>query len=252
MIWRCIIDSRDVQMKPDCVTAQRNSTTTTTTNNNNNDMVASTRKNKTTTDGSSSPSKQKPTPVEAEQDSSDNESNQGEDEDKTVPVQVNNACATELKNALDDTLKSYLTSKVGYNQNYLCDDVKLGLGWTSNIIAAGISLAGWHFGWEKLRVILLIALELEKKKVFVGSKPSKMNGATADKVTISTEVKPFDPIYQIELEYETFKKAGGQSKKYQVALKPHFKEFFDVDGVLDEPRWNKFIDNALKTAISKT
>ncbi|KAI9629676.1 hypothetical protein KEM48_012740 [Puccinia striiformis f. sp. tritici PST-130] len=92
---------------------------------------------------------------------------------------------------------------------------------------------------------------VEKKKVFVGSKPSKMNGATADKVTISTEVKTFDPIYQIELEYETFKKAGGQSKKYQVALKPHFKEFFDVDGVLDEPRWNKFIDNALKTAISK-
>ncbi|KAH9464592.1 hypothetical protein MJO29_001755 [Puccinia striiformis f. sp. tritici] len=230
-------------------------------------MVASTRKNKTTTDGSSSPSKQKPTPVEAEQDSSDNESNQGEDEDKTVPVQVNNACATELKNALDDTLKSYLTSKVGYNQNYLCDDVKLGLGWTSNIIAAGISLAGWHFGWEKTQgytaycvgayMVLSFALTVfcstvEKKKVFVGSKPSKMNGATADKVTISTEVKPFDPIYQIELEYETFKKAGGQSKKYQVALKPHFKEFFDVDGVLDEPRWNKFIDNALKTAISKT
>ncbi|POW09021.1 hypothetical protein PSTT_07140, partial [Puccinia striiformis] len=217
-------------------------------------MVASTRKNKTTTDGSSSPSKQKPTPVEAEQDSSDNESNQGEDEDKTVPVQVNNACATELKNALDDTLKSYLTSKVGYNQNYLCDDVKLGLGWTSNIIAAGISLAGWHFGWEKTQgytaycvgayMVLSFALTVfcstvEKKKVFVGTSQARRMG---DKVTISTEVKPV----------RNFQEKWRPIKKYRVALKPHFKEFFDVDGVLDEPRWNKFIDNALKTAISKT
>lgn len=224
-------------------------------------MVASTRKNKA---ADASPSKQSQKPqAEVEQDSSDNESTQ--EEDQTVPVQVNNACITELKNALDDTMKSHLTTKVGFTQDYLCDDVKLGLGWTSNIIAAGISLAGWHFGWEKTQgytgycvgayLILSLALTVfsstvEKKKVFVGTKPSKSNGTAPDKVTISSEVKPFDPVYQLQLEYETCKKTG--PKKYQVSLKPHFKEFFDVDGILDESRWSQYLDNALKTAISKT
>ncbi|EFP87710.1 hypothetical protein PGT21_025775 [Puccinia graminis f. sp. tritici] len=227
-------------------------------------MAASTRKNKAAADGSPSKHPEKPA-AGVEQDSSDNESSQ-EDDDQTVPVQVNNACITELKNALDDTMKSYLTSKVGFTQDYFCDDVKLGLGWTSNIIAAGISLAGWHFGWEKTQgytaycvgayMVLSLALTVftstvEKKKVFVGTKPSKASGTGPDKVTISTEVKPFDPVYQLQLEYETCKKSG-PPKKYQVALKPHFKEFFDVDGILDESRWNNYLDNALKTAISKT
>ncbi|PLW56823.1 hypothetical protein PCANC_01304, partial [Puccinia coronata f. sp. avenae] len=98
-----------------------------------------------------------------------------------------------------------------------------------------ISLAGWHFGWEKtqgytlycviaymiLSVLLTIfSSQVEKKKVFVGTKPSKTSGAAPDKVTISSEVKPFDPVYQFQLEYETVKKGG--LKKYQVALKPHF------------------------------
>jgi len=222
-------------------------------------MVASNRKN----NNNEASSKQSEKPIE--QDSSDNESST--QQDQTVPVQVNNACLAELKNALDDTMKSYLTSKQNFTQNYLCDDVKLGLGWTSNLIAAGISLAGWYFGWEKTQgytlycvaayMVLSLALTIftstvEKNKVFVGTKPNKTNtGAGADRLTISTEVKPFEPVYHMQLEYEAPKK-GGATKKYQVALKPHFKQFFDVDGFLDEPAWNSYLDNAIKTAISKS
>lgn len=224
-------------------------------------MAASNRKSQKS-EASPSKTPQKPD-MSAEPDSSDNESTQ--EDDQTIPLQVNNACLTELKNALDDTLKSYLTTKANFKQDYFCDDVKLGLGWTSNIIAGGISLAGWYFGWEKTQVytlycvivyaILTVVLTyfvstVEKKKVFVGTTPSKSGSTTPDKLTISADVKDFNPIYEIHLEYETTKKTG--VKKYEAFLKPHFKEFFDVDGILDESRWNNYLGNALKTAVSKS
>lgn len=226
-------------------------------------MAGSNRKNNSSDRSSPSKQSEKVDPSHDEPESSDNESSQ--EEDQAVPVQVNNACLSELKNALDDTLKSYLTTKAGFQQDYFCDDVKLTLGWVSNIIAAGISLAGWYIGWEKTQgytlycviayvilstILSIFTSTMEKNKVFVGTKASNGNTGSPDKLTISVEVKAYEPIYRMELVYETAKKTG--VKKYAANLKPEFKRFFDVDGILDESAWNKYLEDALKTAVSKS
>ncbi|MBW0501521.1 hypothetical protein O181_041236 [Austropuccinia psidii MF-1] len=185
--------------------------------------------------------------------------------DDLVPIQVNNASLTELKNALDDATKTYFNTKAGFQQDFFREDVKLTLGWISSILAGGISLAGWYFGWDKTKDITgyfvaaylllstagsIFSATVEKKIIYAGTRPSKTNGAGLDKMTVSTDVESHQPIYQLEVLYETSKKSG--PKVYQTKLKPHFKDFFDVDGYLDESGWHSYLQNILSTAVSKS
>ncbi|CAH7690551.1 microsomal signal peptidase 25 kDa subunit-domain-containing protein [Phakopsora pachyrhizi] len=174
------------------------------------------------------------------------------DEDDGVEevTEVNNASLSELKNALDDATK-----------NHCNEDFKLGVGWLASLVAGGISLAGWYYGWEKTQgytgycicvfsfVLILFAIIVDKETIYIGKRSSKKSGSSYEKVTISSDVKSFEPIYRLGLVIETDKK--DQTKRFNIDLKPHFNKYFDVDGYLDESGWNKFLDKALSDALSK-
>ncbi|KAI8451465.1 microsomal signal peptidase 25 kDa subunit-domain-containing protein [Phakopsora pachyrhizi] len=179
-------------------------------------------------------------------------------------VKVNNASLSELKNALDDATKVYFNTKAGFSQNHCNEDFKLGVGWLASLVAGGISLAGWYYGWEKTQgytgycvaayaflsfVLILFAIIVDKETIYIGKRSSKKSGSSYEKVTISSDVKSFEPIYRLGLVIETDKK--DQTKRFNIDLKPHFNKYFDVDGYLDESGWNKFLDKALSDALSK-
>lgn len=223
-------------------------------------MAASKRKGKSSLPPSS-PSKA--SEIKPESDSDVDESVEFEPEE-AVPVKVNNGSITELKNALDDSTKLHLTKNHNFIQDHSHDDLKLTLGWVSSLLAGALSFAGWHYGWEKTQgytlyvvvvywIISTIALVhasfVQKQIIYVGTRATTNDKSTFERITISTESTSYDPIYKLNLEYEIPKKNG--SKKYQNDLKPHYKDFFDIDGTLIESIWNSYLDGILKTAVSK-
>jgi signal peptidase complex subunit 2 len=75
-------------------------------------------------------------------------------------VKVNNASATELKNACDDALKRYLSRPELFKQNYFHTDVRLGLGWSSVFVAAGTALYGYKIEFEQSKTVVFYGLLL--------------------------------------------------------------------------------------------
>ncbi|KAG0149256.1 hypothetical protein CROQUDRAFT_653826 [Cronartium quercuum f. sp. fusiforme G11] len=184
--------------------------------------------------------------------------------DETAPVKVNNASIAELKNALDDSIKICLTKNHTFTEDHTHDDVKLILGWASCLLAGGVSLAGWYFGWEKTQfytgyfvglyavlsgILTAYVTMVQKQIIYVGTRESTTSKSLPERITVSTQVSSFDPIYKLSVEYEVSKKNG--LKKYKTSLAPHFKQFFDVEGTLDEPGWHSYLDEILKTAVAK-
>ncbi|KAF8331467.1 microsomal signal peptidase 25 kDa subunit-domain-containing protein [Cantharellus anzutake] len=118
------------------------------------------------------------------------------------PVKVNNANAVELKIACDDAVKRFFSRPDQYKVQYTHTDVKLGLGWTSVLIAAATGLYGWKTEFEKAKPLIWLGVTLytiltaiqaaytyfvEGKTIFVGKRKTLSSRIETEKITIDAE-----------------------------------------------------------------
>ncbi|RUS31721.1 microsomal signal peptidase 25 kDa subunit-domain-containing protein [Jimgerdemannia flammicorona] len=160
------------------------------------------------------------------------------------PVRVNRGSLTDLKNAVDDHLKKFLTTNQGYTENHLHIDIKLFLGYLSCLFAAIGSWYGYVHSFDDSRTITAVCVGayfflnvilflyttfVEKDTVFVGVKRDPVS-----KLTFASE-----------------RPASSKASPSKYLLESSFGEWFDEDGVLHEPELERDLKDALEKSGTK-
>ncbi|KAM3581125.1 hypothetical protein VKS41_006565 [Umbelopsis sp. WA50703] len=174
---------------------------------------------------------------------------------KPEEIKVNKYNATELKHAVDDHLRKFLSNDLEYTESHQHIDVKLALGYLSCIFAAVATYYEWKVKFEKAKPVTLVcvvayfilntvawayALFVEKDEVFLGSK----NGMT---VTVSTKLKKHSQDYKI-----VFKLKDQSGKTGEYTLEGKFGNWFNEDGVLVPPALEKDLKYSIDEVVSVT
>ncbi|KAI0251208.1 microsomal signal peptidase 25 kDa subunit-domain-containing protein [Lactifluus subvellereus] len=73
-------------------------------------------------------------------------------------VKVNNASLSELKNALDDAIKRFLSRPDLFKQIHLHTDVRLALGWLGVFVAGTTAFYSWRLEFEQSKPVMWIGL----------------------------------------------------------------------------------------------
>ncbi|KAI6116303.1 microsomal signal peptidase 25 kDa subunit-domain-containing protein [Pisolithus sp. B1] len=199
----------------------------------------------------------------------------------TVPseretIKVNNANATDLKNACDDALKRYLSRPNLFKQIHLHTDVKLTLGWTSVFVAAATGLYGWKTEFEQakpavwagfiLYAILttlqtLYAYFVEGDVIFIGRRKSFCKRIFTEKITISSRTVPVSspapiaspsnaPSYSLNITYLQ-STSGGKSLlcKNRTQGSQEYSAFFDEKGVMAQETFERWVGELVEAAM---
>ncbi|KAI0000849.1 microsomal signal peptidase 25 kDa subunit-domain-containing protein [Russula vinacea] len=176
-------------------------------------------------------------------------------------VKVNNASLIELKNALDDAIKRYLSRPDLFKQIHLHSDVRLALGWTGVIIAGVTALYSYRLEYEKSKPVIWIGLIvyivlslsqalyayfIEGDTIFVGKRKTFDKRIVTERITLNTRTKPSTPenppAYTISLTYRRSTN-GGKSllNRGEASESRPYTAFFDEQGVLDHDRFETWI-----------
>ncbi|KAG2172222.1 hypothetical protein INT43_004763, partial [Umbelopsis isabellina] len=170
-------------------------------------------------------------------------------------IKVNKYNATELKHAVDDHLRKYLSNDLGYAESHRHIDVKLALGYLSCVFAVIATYHEWKVKFEKAKPVTLVcvvayfilntaawvyALLVEKNEVFIGSK----NGNT---VTVSTKLKKYSQDYKC-----VFKVKDQSGKTGEYILGGKFGNWFNEDGVLVLPALEKDLKYSIDQVVALT
>jgi signal peptidase complex subunit 2 len=178
------------------------------------------------------------------------------------PVKVNNGNETELKNAIDDHIKKYLTTSLSFVQNHTHTDVKLVLGYVACIFAGVASWYGYVNSFEDSKpltticvaayfglntVALLYGMFAEKDALFVGRK-----AVSGEIIRIDANLKRYSDKYSLtfhRLPNTTDAKEPKVTgkKPAQHNLTRSFGAWFDEDGVLVEKALEKDLKEGLET-----
>jgi hypothetical protein len=178
------------------------------------------------------------------------------------PVKVNNGNQIELKNAVDDHIKKYLTTSLGLVQNHTHTDIKLVLGYVACIFAGVASWYGYVNSFEESKflttvcvaayfglntVALLYGMFAEKDALFVGSK-----AVTGESVRIDANLKRYSDKYSLTFHrlpntMDTKEPKLTGKKPLQHNLTRSFGAWFDEDGVLVEKTLEKDLREGLET-----
>ncbi|RUP43598.1 hypothetical protein BC936DRAFT_136963 [Jimgerdemannia flammicorona] len=180
------------------------------------------------------------------------------------PVRVNRGSLTDLKNAVDDHLKKFLTTNQGYTENHLHIDIKLFLGYLSCLFAAIGSWYGYVHSFDDSRTITAVCVGayfflnvilflyttfVEKDTVFVGVKRDPVSKSPIEILTISANMKRYSHIY--ELTFASERPASSKASPSKYLLESSFGEWFDEDGVLHEPELERDLKDALEKSGTK-
>ncbi|KAF8962601.1 microsomal signal peptidase 25 kDa subunit-domain-containing protein [Flammula alnicola] len=194
-------------------------------------------------------------------------------------VKVNNANATELKNACDDAVKRYLSRPELFKQIHLHTDVRLGLGWLSVFVAAGTALYGYKVDFEQSKPVVSIGLVVyifltviqtlyayfvEGNTIFVGKRKSfskriiteriHLNSSTIPpSITSSSSSTPSPanaPSYQLVVSYVRSTN-GGKSllAKGRTKASQTYSAFFDEQGVMDQDAFEHWVGELVEEGI---
>jgi len=168
-------------------------------------------------------------------------------------VKVNNASLTELKNALDDAIKRYLSRPELFKQIHIHTDVRLALGWTGVLIAGVTALYSYRLEYEKSKPVIWIGLIvyivlslsqaiyayfIEGDTIFVGKRKTFDKRIVTERITLSTRTQPSapenPPAYSLSLTYRRSTN-GGKSllNRGKASESRPYTAFFDEQGVLD-------------------
>ncbi|PPQ92269.1 hypothetical protein CVT25_008577 [Psilocybe cyanescens] len=191
-------------------------------------------------------------------------------------VKVNNANATELKNACDDAVKRYLSRPELFKQIHLHTDVRLGLGWLSVFVAAGTALYGYKIDFETSKPVVSIGLVIyifltvvqtlyayfiEGNTIFVGKRKSfskriiteriHLTSSTIPATQSSTSLSPSNsPSYQLAVSYVRSTNGGksllakGRTKAAQT-----YSSFFDEQGTMDQERFERWVGELVEQGM---
>ncbi|KAG9307261.1 hypothetical protein G9A89_017089 [Geosiphon pyriformis] len=213
-------------------------------------------------------------PIEENQIESEKEDSKQErekEENTNEVIKVNKWNLSDLKNACDDYVQKFLTTKAQYSQHHTHTDIKLLLGYLSCIFAlVGGSytyITPFHQSKGVTSICLVAYLTLnglmmaysfliEKDIIFVGS-PINVTEQYENYhvLTIHTTTDRYSDLYNI-----TFEVKGGQknsnsnstittiNNKYTITRS--YGNWFDVKGVLDCENFEKLLLESLNVAIS--
>ena len=146
----------------------------------------------------------------------------------------------DLKNASDDALANYLNS-LGFRQSHVMEDVRLGLGYASIVVAAACFAWDYKLGWEATKVWTACAVGLyaalnggltlwiwlvEQGTVYQGACPA---GGPDEKrhLYIATSGKKGAPVYKLKVAIID-KAEGDASKGFE--FETPFADFFNEAG----------------------
>ncbi|KAF8438153.1 microsomal signal peptidase 25 kDa subunit-domain-containing protein [Boletus edulis BED1] len=191
-------------------------------------------------------------------------------------IKVNNASATELKNACDDALKRYISRPNLFKQIHLHTDVRLTLGWAGVLVAAATGLYGWKVEFEQSKpavwagfiiyVILtslqaLYAYFVEGDIVFVGRRKTFSKRIVTERVTISSRTVPISasssqsssanaPFYSLNITYVQ-STSGGKSllAKNRAQGSKEYGAFFDEKGVMVQEVFETWVGELVENAM---
>jgi len=194
-------------------------------------------------------------------------------------VKVNNANASELKNACDDAVKRYLARPELFKQIHLHTDVRLGLGWLSVFVAAGTALYGYKIDFEQSKPVVSIGLVVyiiltvvqtlyayfvEGNTIFVGKRKSFSKRIINERIHLNSSTLPpsipsFEaaapspshaPSYQLAVSYVRSTNGGktlltkGRTKAAQ-----SYAAFFDEEGVMDQDAFERWVGELVEAGI---
>ncbi|KIJ61591.1 hypothetical protein HYDPIDRAFT_115748 [Hydnomerulius pinastri MD-312] len=191
-------------------------------------------------------------------------------------VKVNNASATDLKNACDDALKRYLSRPNLFKQIHLHTDVRLTLGWAGVLVAAATGLYGWKVDFEQskpgvwagfiLYVVLttlqtLYAYFVEGDIIFVGRRKSFSKRIITERITLSSRTLPApsassqaspanSPLYSLNITYLQ-STSGGKSllAKNRALGSKEYSAFFDEKGTMAQESFERWVGELVEGAM---
>ncbi|KAG6332444.1 hypothetical protein ID866_6650 [Astraeus odoratus] len=191
-------------------------------------------------------------------------------------IKVNNANATDLKNACDDALKRYLSRPNLFKQRHLHTDVKLTLGWASVFVAAATGLYGWKIEFEQAKPVVwvgfivyvvlttlqtLYAYFVEGDTIFVGKRKTFSKRIITERITISSRTMPVSspslraspsnsPSYFLNITYLQ-STSGGKSLlcKHRAQGSKEYSAFFDEKGVMAQETFERWVGELVEGAM---
>ncbi|CAG8484362.1 24708_t:CDS:2 [Cetraspora pellucida] len=179
------------------------------------------------------------------------------DKEKEELIKVNNSNLVELKNACDDYIQKYFTTKAEFIQNHKHTDFKLIIGYLS----CAFALCGGYYGqvtpfneskevtlicvvvYFILNLILVIyTFIFEKDTVFLGEKNTP---DIKERLTIHTNTKKYSDIYNITFEFH------GSNSSSKIINSKHkisksFGNWFDVNGLMSTEIFERELANGLE------
>ncbi|KAI9567448.1 microsomal signal peptidase 25 kDa subunit-domain-containing protein [Boletus coccyginus] len=178
-------------------------------------------------------------------------------------IKVNNANATDLKNACDDALKRYLSRPNLFKQIHLHTDVRLTLGWAGVLVAAATvefeqsKPAVWAGFIMHVYVILtslqaLYAYFVEGDIVFVGRRKTFSKRIITERITIASRTLPVSvssstssanaPSYSLNITYVQ-STSGGKSllARNRMQGSKEYSAFFDEKGVMVQESFETWV-----------
>ncbi|PBK79912.1 hypothetical protein ARMGADRAFT_1021229 [Armillaria gallica] len=189
-------------------------------------------------------------------------------EDREV-VKINNSNLTDLKNACDDAVKRYLSRPELFKQIFLHTDVRLALGWSSVLVAAGTALYGYKVEFEIAKPVVWVGLSLyiilslvqtlyayfvEGDTVFVGKRKTFSKRIVTERITLASRTEPVKqtkpPSYELTVSYVR-STSNGKSllAKGKTRSKKEYNAFFDENGVMDQERFEKYVGELVEQAM---
>ncbi|KAH9036193.1 microsomal signal peptidase 25 kDa subunit-domain-containing protein [Lactarius pseudohatsudake] len=176
-------------------------------------------------------------------------------------VKVNNASPAELKNALDDAIKRFLSRPDLFKQIHLHTDVRLALGWSGVFVAGATAFYSWRLEFEQSKTVMWIGLIVyiiltllqtlyayfvEGDIIFVGKRKTFDKRIVTERITLSSRTKPSTPenppAYSLSLSYRRSTN-GGKSllSRGEATESRSYTAFFDEGGVLDHDRFEIWV-----------
>ncbi|KDR80226.1 hypothetical protein GALMADRAFT_242523 [Galerina marginata CBS 339.88] len=191
-------------------------------------------------------------------------------------VKLNNANATELKNACDDAIKRYLSRPELFKQSHLHTDVRLGLGWLSVFVAAGAALYGYKVEFEKSKPVVSIGLVvyifltmvqtlyayfIEGNTIFVGKRKTFSKRIITERIHLTSMTLPSShsssslspsnsPSYQLAVSYVRSTN-GGKSllAKGRTKASKSYSSFFDEQGTMDQDAFERWVGELVEQGM---